>query len=56
MYWQTFCNKVYNVQVIFELNYFKEITRNWMKYIYTSLLQNLIIINWGKTANPKVKR
>ena len=28
MYSQTYCNKVFNVQVIFESNYFKEITRD----------------------------
>ena len=57
MYSQTYCNKVYNVQVIFESNYFKEIiykelTLTFVHYIYIPLLQN-VIITLGNNSKSK---
>ena len=34
---------------------FQRIKSDFVKYIYTSLLQNVIIIHWGITVNSKVK-
>ena len=60
MYSQTYCNKVYNMQVIFESNYFKEITRNWIRLLLNIYAHHyftiFIIIHWGITVNPKVRK